>query len=274
MPPPTTTSVVAVTMTLAAMRIEGGSRKNFDMRRSIRFGGRGAFRTFSPTSPSCRRVLVTASTTVAAGADARIIRSGRRPLPPPGYRGAPGVHGVPKSAPPGRNPALRRPALSFLSQLFDCRVRRFPCGDRVGFGTLCAYGGLFGLSLERFEPLLQSTQPLLVRAARCPVGRRLRRAPAFRRRRCERRDGGEAGRFELTRQPSAGEEVGRFRIDRCGTKRRADAVDHRPSRLSAFVLKQPLRRARQLAGGIPFVGCRTADNVGTAAGERRLLRLP
>ena len=37
-PPPTTTTAVAVTITLAAVRIDGGSRRNFDIRRSTGFG--------------------------------------------------------------------------------------------------------------------------------------------------------------------------------------------------------------------------------------------
>jgi hypothetical protein len=41
MPPPTTTSAVAVTITLAAKRTEGRARRNLDIRRSIRFGRRG-----------------------------------------------------------------------------------------------------------------------------------------------------------------------------------------------------------------------------------------
>jgi len=39
-PPTTTTIAVAVTMTLAAVRTEGGSRRNRDIRRSIGFGWR------------------------------------------------------------------------------------------------------------------------------------------------------------------------------------------------------------------------------------------
>src|SRR5215831_18112978 len=42
-PPPTTMRAVAVTITLAAIRIDGGSRRNFDIRRSIGFA-RGATR--------------------------------------------------------------------------------------------------------------------------------------------------------------------------------------------------------------------------------------
>jgi hypothetical protein len=38
-PPPTTMTAVAVTITLAAIRIDGGSRMNFDIRRSIGFAG-------------------------------------------------------------------------------------------------------------------------------------------------------------------------------------------------------------------------------------------
>jgi hypothetical protein len=48
-PPPTTTTAVAVTITLAASRTDGGSRKNFDIRRSIGFE-RGDSRSFRPAT--------------------------------------------------------------------------------------------------------------------------------------------------------------------------------------------------------------------------------
>src|SRR6059036_1199085 len=60
-PPPTTTRAVAVTITLAAMRIDGGSRRNLDIRRSTGLG-RGASRTFWPTAAiRGRRELVVGS---------------------------------------------------------------------------------------------------------------------------------------------------------------------------------------------------------------------
>src|SRR3954469_10346396 len=46
-PPPATTSDVADTITLAAIRIDGGSRMNFDMHRSTRFAAFGRTRRMS-----------------------------------------------------------------------------------------------------------------------------------------------------------------------------------------------------------------------------------
>src|SRR5215831_6308418 len=75
MPLPTTINAVAVTITLAAMRIEGGERRNFDMRRSKRLCGSGALRTVWPAVSRCRRVLVIV---VPPEAGARALRSRRR----------------------------------------------------------------------------------------------------------------------------------------------------------------------------------------------------
>src|SRR6478735_3564339 len=57
-PPPTTTRAVAVTITLAAIRIDGGSRRNFDIRRSIGLG-RVNSRLFrrTPAGPGCRALI-------------------------------------------------------------------------------------------------------------------------------------------------------------------------------------------------------------------------
>src|SRR5690348_5821226 len=53
-PPPTTTRAVAVTITLAAMRIDGGWRRKSDIRRSTRLG-LGASRRFRPKVAMRRR---------------------------------------------------------------------------------------------------------------------------------------------------------------------------------------------------------------------------
>src|SRR4051794_27405008 len=60
-PPPSTNNAVAATITLAAIRIDGGSRRNFDIRRSNGFGGVACSRcTRSATRESALRAGVTA----------------------------------------------------------------------------------------------------------------------------------------------------------------------------------------------------------------------
>ena len=56
-PPATTMNEVAVTITLAASRTDGGSRMNFVMRRSIRFPRRHGARLAAEGSVSGRRHL-------------------------------------------------------------------------------------------------------------------------------------------------------------------------------------------------------------------------
>src|SRR3954447_7259078 len=60
-PPPSTNNAVAATITLAAIRMDGGSRRNFDIRRSNGFGGVAcSLCTRSATRDSARRAGVTA----------------------------------------------------------------------------------------------------------------------------------------------------------------------------------------------------------------------
>src|SRR3954465_10880841 len=54
-PPPSTNSAVAATITLAAIRIEGGSRRNLDNPRSNGLGG--ASRILCPRSPASAPVV-------------------------------------------------------------------------------------------------------------------------------------------------------------------------------------------------------------------------
>src|SRR5215471_10018252 len=76
-PPPSTMRAVAVTITLAAIRIDGGSRRNFDIRRSIGFG-RGASRAFRPTRASRRwSSLITEALPLAAERLHRLRPGGR-----------------------------------------------------------------------------------------------------------------------------------------------------------------------------------------------------
>src|SRR6476646_2816031 len=73
---PTTTSAVAVTITLAAVRIEGGSRRNFDIRRSMGF--RRALRT---ASTDRRRVsLMSSRSRPSSGHESGARRRFRREL--------------------------------------------------------------------------------------------------------------------------------------------------------------------------------------------------